>query len=75
MKNLLSSKEIVMKKDNFQLDNLLHNLQRTILTQGDFPTALEQVEFELAFTDNIQLLLIHSNENLMKNFILHLCMD
>jgi hypothetical protein len=53
MKNLLSNNEILMKKDNLQLDNLLDNLQNTILARKEFPTALEQVQFELAFTDNI----------------------
>jgi hypothetical protein len=75
MENLLSNDEIVMKKDNHKLDNLLDDLQRIILARKEFPTALEQVQFELAFTDNIQTLLVHSNENWMKNLNLHLTME
>jgi hypothetical protein len=63
MKNLLSNNEIVMKKDNLQSDNLLDNLQHTILARKEFPTALEQAQFALTFTDDTQALLVHTKKN------------
>jgi hypothetical protein len=61
-----------MYSSNLQLEKLFTNLEHIILIRREFTSALEQFGFELAFTDNIQKLLIHTNENWMNNLTLHL---
>jgi hypothetical protein len=61
--------------DTVVVDKILENLGRIISARMEFPTAIEQVEFELDFTDNIQELLVVSNQEYLRNFALCLTLE